>query len=49
VAGLVATGMVDALAAAQARMGERQAFLGDLEQIAIADAGLEAKPRDLVA
>src|SRR5262249_40263556 len=40
---LVPPGRVDASAATQARMRKRQAFLGDLEQIAISDFGLEAE------
>ena len=46
---LVAPGMVDPATAAQARMRQRQAFLGDFKQIAVADPGLEAEPRDIVA
>src|SRR5260370_41812076 len=39
----VAAEMIGAAALAQAGMGQRQAFLGDLEQIAIPDPGLEAE------
>src|ERR1700750_2086361 len=49
VAGLVPADMVDAFAAAQAGMGERHALLGDLEQIAVADAGLEGELWHVVA
>ena len=47
--GLVAADMIDAAAPPQARMRQRQAFLGDLEQIAILDPGLEAEARHVVA
>src|SRR5579859_370700 len=46
--GLVPPEMVDAATPAQARMRERKAFLGDLEQIAVADLCLEAKPRHVI-
>src|SRR6185312_14272270 len=48
-AGLVAAEMIDAVAPAQTRMREHEAFLGDLEQIAVLDPRLEAKARHLVA
>jgi hypothetical protein len=46
---LVAPGVIDAAAPAQARMRKRQAFLCDFKQIAILDAGLEPEPRYVVA
>src|ERR1700680_471922 len=44
-AALVAAGMIEAAAPPQARMRQRQAFLGDFEQIAILDPRLEAEAR----
>src|SRR5581483_3704072 len=49
VTGLVAAEMIEMTAPAQARMCERQALLGDLEQIAIPDARLEAQSRHVIA
>src|SRR6516164_2735527 len=46
---LVAPEMIDVAAPPQARMRQRYALLGDLEQIAAADLCLEAEPRNLVA
>ena len=46
---LVAAEVIDAAAPPQARMRQRQAFLGDLEQIAVPDPGLEAEARHVVA
>jgi len=43
VAGLVPSGVVDPGAAPQARMGQREAFLGDLEQIAVLIRALKPK------
>src|SRR5437773_11478982 len=42
--GLVAPGMIDAAAPAQARMRQGKAFLGNLEDVAVPDRGLEAEP-----
>src|SRR5438876_3806048 len=47
--GLVAAGVIDVAAAPQAGTRQRQAFLGDFEQIAVSDPGLEAEPRHVVA
>src|ERR1700692_4571469 len=41
--GLIASEVIDVAAPAQPRMRQRQAFLGDLEQVAIPDSGLEAE------
>src|SRR5215471_1603099 len=41
---LVASGMIDVAAPAQARMRQRQALLGDFEKITVPDHCLEAKP-----
>src|SRR5437588_12146465 len=42
---LVAAELVDPAAAAQARMCQNEAFLGDLEQIAVLEPRLEAEAR----
>ena len=47
--GLVAAEVIEPAAPAQAGMRQRQAFPGDLEQIAIPDPGLEAETRHVVA
>src|SRR5205085_10742842 len=48
-AGFVTAEMVDMAAPAQACMRQHQAFPCDLEQIAMADFGLEAEPPHVIA
>src|SRR6202790_3042518 len=47
-AGLIAYKVIDVAAPAQPRMRYCETFLGDFEQIAIPDPGLEAKARHVV-
>src|SRR6478672_3762052 len=45
---LVASGVIDMAAPAQAGMRQRKALLGDFEQITVPDPCLEAKPRHVI-
>src|ERR1700727_420737 len=47
--GLVTAEMIDVPAPPQPRMRQHQAFLGDFEQIAVPDSGLETEARHVIA